>query len=278
MFYKLHYNFTHIGDQVATTAIPENIFNATGKKCVVTDSRIWVLKHNPYVVHMSEEQAKDYPVLSLIPDCRISDQQKNYVEKMQAVTAGSQTEFMCVNFGLPAEQITLRHPRLYAFEDEKIDPLKIVVHTTGSDRTRDGEPAIRHASGEDGVRIMSDDIIAAILDNYQDYKIVQIGGADDKPLGGNSIDRRGQYDYWEAAREIATAAKFIGVNSGPMHIANCYPRVEKRIVLMEFPTETLLKFKPGDVRNWLFSWIDPANTYFNKTSQDVGITFAYQKI
>lgn len=278
VYYKLHLNFTHIGDQVATTPIPENIFNSTGKKCVVTDPNIWVFKHNPYVIHMSEDQAKEYPTLSLIPDCRIADQQKNYVDKMQAITAGSQAEFMCLNFGMAADQISLRHPRLYVHEEEKIDPLKIVVHTTGSDRTRDNEPAIRFPSGEDAVRIMSDEVIDAILNNYQDYKIVQVGSIDDKPLGGHSIDRRGQYDYWQTAEEIATAAKFIGVNSGPMHIANCYPRVEKKIVLMEFPPETLLKYKPGDVRNWLFSWIDPANTYYNKTDHDVGITYSYKKI
>ncbi len=276
--YLLHFNFTHIGDQIATTAIPENIYNITGKKCAITNNKIWAFKHNPYVEHLTEQQAEGLPVLNLVPDCRVSDQQKHYVEKMQAVTAGSQTEYMCLNFGIDPDKVTLRHPRLYIHEDKPIDPLKIVVHTTGSDRTRDNEPAIRHGSGEDDIRVMSDEVIATILENYKNYKIVQVGSASDKPLGGHSIDCRGQYDYWQTAKEIATAAKFIGVNSGPMHIANCYPRVEKKIVLMEFPGETLLKFKPGDVRNWLFSWVDPANTYFNKSKQDIGITFSYQKI
>jgi len=183
---------------------------------------------------------------------------------------------MCLNFGL--EQVKLRHPRLYIYEDERIVPDKIVVHTSGSDRTRDGEPAIRHQSGEDSERYMSDEVIAAILDNYRDYRIVQVGAATDKPLGGNSIDQRGQYDYWGTAKEIASSAKFIGVNSGPMHIANCYPRVEKRIVLMEFAAKTLETYRPGDVRNWLFSWIDPTNTYFNKFDYDLGLTYSYKKI
>jgi hypothetical protein len=163
-------------------------------------------------------------------------------------------------------------------EDRDIIPNKIVVHTTGSDRTLLNEDAIRHGSGEDEVRVMSDMIMHTILQNYKNFEIIQVGGKDDKPLGGNSVNLCGKLDYWEVADQISNAARFIGVNSGPMHIANCYPRVDKRVVLMEFPRKTLMELQPGDIRNWLFSWIDPANTYFNKTLEDVGTTFSYTKI
>ncbi|MDP5007543.1 MAG: hypothetical protein NWQ13_00720, partial [Glaciimonas sp.] len=144
--------------------------------------------------------------------------------------------------------------------------------------TRDNEQAVRYTSGEDAVRIMSDEVIASIHNNYQDYELVQIGALSDKPLGGDSIDMRGQHDYWTLAKEIASSAKFIGVNSGPMHIASCYPRVEKRIIMMEFPKETLSTFRPGDVRNCLFSWVDPSNVFFNKFNFDVGVTYSHVKI
>lgn len=92
-------------------------------------------------------------------------------------------------------------------------------------------------------------------------------------------------DIWEPAAEIATASRFIGVNSGPMHIANCYPRVTKRIVLMEFSQGYLARendvafpWRAGCTRNFLTSWLDPANTYFNRFDQDYGISFSYLKI
>jgi len=274
--FKLHFNFIHIGDQISTTAVPENLYKLTGERCVITDPRIWAFKHNPYVEHWPESQAQDLPVINLIPDCRIHQQRQNYVNKMKLPIATGQTEYMCVNLGL--EDMPLRHSRLYVYEDLAIEPEKIVVHTQGSDRTRDGEPAIRHQSGEDHLRIMTREVIDAVLDNYRDFRIIQVGSADDVPLGGRTIDYRGKYDYWGTIKEIATASRFIGVNSGPMHMANCYPRVDKRVVLMEFPENTLWSHRPGDTRNWLFSWIDPAGMFFNRFLHDVSFTHSYTKI
>ena len=90
-----------------------------------------------------------------------------------------------------------------------------VVHTTGADRTRDNDAPIRTVCGEDALRTMSDDVIASILKSYADWQVIQVGGECDKPLGGHSIDLRGKTDYSETAREIASAARFIGVNFGP---------------------------------------------------------------
>lgn len=273
--YHLKFNFFHIGDQIATTAIPENVYKVTGKKCIISDDRIWAFKHNPFVVFMNESEANQYPMISLIPDCRIPEQVKNYENLTKTNSTTGQTDYMCMNIGFTNE---LRHPRLYLHETEIIVPNQIIVHTTGSDRTRDGEIAIRTSSGEDDVRIMSDNVIESILNNYIHYDIYQVGGENDKPLGGHSFNLCGKLDYWEVARMIACSAKFIGVNSGPMHIANCYPRVEKRIVLQEFPINTLLTYRPGDTRNWLFSWIDPTCTFFNKFNHDVGYTYSHTKI
>ena len=274
--HRLRFPFFHIGDQVATTPIPENYFKSTGERIVISDKRIWAFKHNPYVVLLDELQAEQYPVLDLLPDCRLLEQAKNYAELTNSIIASSQAEYMCLNLGF--KDITLRHPRLYCYEDLRIVPDKVVVHTTGADRTRDNDAPIRTACGEDALRIMSNDVIASILKNYAGWQVIQVGGECDKPLGGHSIDLRGKTDYWETAREIASAARFIGVNSGPMHIANCYPRVDKRIVLMEFPKQTLLKYRPGDLRNWLFSWIDPASTFFNRFNFDVGLTYSHAKL
>jgi dihydroxyacetone kinase DhaKLM complex PTS-EIIA-like component DhaM len=37
--------------------------------------------------------------------------------------------------------------------------------------------------------------------NYKNFKIIQVGGKDDKPLGGNTIDLRGKIDLWDVAKE-----------------------------------------------------------------------------
>lgn len=265
-----------IGDQVSITSMPENIFAATGTKCVITDSRIWPFKYNPYVMFMDESKCKNFEEILLVPDCRVREQIKKYFDLHKSNVQNSQADYMSTNIGLTNPP--LRHNRLYIYEDEDIDPEKVVVHTTGGNRSQYGEPEIRYSTGEDALRVLSKDVIDAILKNYKDYKIVQVGGASDVELGGHSIDMRDKLDYWEVAKEIATASKFIGVNSGCMHIANCYPRVSKRIVLMEFSESSLYTFKPGDIRNWNFSWIDIGNTFFNRFNKDVGFTYAYNKI
>lgn len=273
--YHLIFNFFGIGDQVCLTAIPENIFNSTGKKCVISDKRIWAFKYNPYVIFLPENKCQDYTKLNLIPDCRIPEQIEHYFKKNNSIISNSQTEYVCSYLGI--DNVKLRHPRLYINEDIKINKNKIVVHTTGSDRSKFGEIPIRYNSGEDSTRVISDEIIAAILNNYKDYEIVQVGSKNDKLLGGHSINMLG-LDIWKTIKEISSCSKFIGVNSGPMHIANCYPKIEKRIVLQEFSEKTILTYKPGDIRNWLFSWLDPSYTYFNKYDFDVGYTYSYSKI
>ena len=72
--------------------------------------------------------------------------------------------------------------------------------------------------------------------------------------------------------------KSIGVSSGPIHISNCYPKVEKRIMLQEFPQESLMRFQPGDMRAFLFQWLDPAHLYFNKYERYISFTKSYNKI
>ena len=272
----LKFIFNQIGDQVCATGLPENIYKKTGTKSVITDPSIWAFKHNPYVVFMTEEEAKDLPVGMVMPDTRQAEHRQKYIDTFNTSHVYGQLEFMATLFGIPG--VSLRHPKLYVHDDSEIIPHKIVVHTTGSDRTRLNEVNIRTNAGEDEIRVMTDETIDTILKNYKNFKIVQVGGKDDKPLGGNTIDLRGKIDLWEVAKEISEASRFIGVNSGLMHIANCYPRVDKRIVLNEFPKQSLLTWYPGDMRNFLFSWADTTNMYFNRTLEDIGVTYSYTKI
>ena len=272
----LKFIFNQIGDQVCTTGLPEIIYKKTNTKSVITDPKIWVFKYNPYVVFMTEEVAKDLPIIVVQPDTRHEEHRQKYISTFNTHHLYGQLEFMSTLIGIPG--VPLRHPKLYIHDDSEIIPHKIVVHTTGSDRARLNEVNIRTNAGEDDIRVMTDETIDAVLKNYKNFKIIQVGGKDDKPLGGNTIDLRGKIDLWDVAKEISEASRFIGVNSGLMHIANCYPRVDKRIVLNEFPKQSLLTWSPGDMRNFLFSWADATNMYFNRTIEDIGITYSYTKI
>lgn len=274
--FKLKFYFKHIGDQICTTALPENIFHATGEKCIITDPAIWAFKHNPYVVHMDDAECPaDTIEIAVIPDNRVPEQRQTYQQNTRTTISAGQTDYMCHNIGI-TEPI-LRHPRLYIYEDLEIEPDKIIVNTAGSDRTRDNEPAIRYNFGEDQVRILDDEIIKQILHNYKNYRIYQIGSLADPAMGGHSIDCRG-LDYWESIRHVATASRFIGVDSGPRHMASCYPRVDIRVILVQYPSKTLLSSRPGDTNHWLFSWLDMTHTYFNRYDHDIAYTFSYKKI
>ena len=274
--FKLKFYFKHIGDQICTTALPENIFNATGERCVITDPAIWAFKHNPYVVHMDDTECPaDIPEIAVIPDNRIAEQRQTYQQNTRTTISAGQTDYMCQNIGITEPK--LRHPRLYIYEDLDIEPDKIIVNTAGSDRTRDQEPAIRYNFGEDRVRVIDSDIQKQILNNYRNYRIYQIGSKADPLLGGHSVDLRG-LDYWDSIREVATASRFIGVDSGPRHMASCYPSVDIRVILVQYPKETLLTTRPGDTNHWLFSWLDLTHTYFNRYEHDISYTFSYKKI
>ena len=278
---KLKFVFTAIGDYVSMTAIPENYFEQTGEKLIVDDPNAWAFKYNPYIIKEGEVHQE----LPLICDARDPKMVKHYIDCVQGYQMASQTDFILRSFGLNSP--SLRHPRLYIYEDEPQEIGKLVVHTTGSDRTLAGEPAIRNWLGEDDVRVMSLDVMQQIRQNYKDWKVVQIGAKGDIEFPNADIDYRGKLDIWGSVKEIATATRYIGVVTGPMHIANCYPRVDKRIVLMEFSEQHLttkshdkmsFEARPGDLRNMMMSWLDPSNRYFNKSDRDMGFTFSYEKI
>lgn len=274
MQHKLNFIFDGIGDQVCTTSFPENYFNATGNKLAIDNPKIWAFKHNPYVEFMTLNQTRTLIPITLMPDTRSHDQAVNYNKMYDNPSIGSQAEWLCANVSIKDPK--LRHPRLYIHESEKIIPNKVVVHTIGK-INRPGEPEIRHGLGEDSTRSMSQNMIDQIAENYEGWDVYQIGGVNDTSLVGKFTDLRG-LDLWETAKHISQSARFIGINSGMMHIAHCYPRVEKRIIMNELSDESISKWRIGDIRNLSFAWYDAASTIFNKTDHDISYTYSYKKI
>lgn len=281
--YRLDFLAHGIGDLIVCSSLPENFYNLTGNKILVDDYRAkWVFRYNPYV--MFDCKSHDIQNVPMLCDTRHQEIVKMYISERNSFSISSQAEWLLFCTGYDIDKLTLRHPRLYIHEDLPQQAKKLVVHTTGSNRAIVGEDQIRYHLGEDSQRIMSDEVIKAIHENYEGWEIYQVGGKDDKPLGGKAIDLRGTLNLFDVAKEISTSQRFIGVNSGLMHIANAYPKVEKRIVLMEFPETTLGKgfssipFRAGEIRNFLFSWLDPSNKFYNKYSTDIGVTSSFIKI
>ena len=91
---------------------------------------------------------------------------------------------------------------------------------------------------------------------------------------------------WETAELIAKCQTFIGVNSSMMNIAQCYPRINRKVVLIEnniFSTEDLcLIYRPlhtySPDKDIGAHWIDYNWQYFNIHDIDMGITMSYNKI
>ncbi|AMP14655.1 glycosyltransferase family 9 protein [Collimonas pratensis] len=277
----LNFQCNAIGDQISVSGMPEAVFLATGEKVAVCNDSMWVFDHNPYVTRISKEEAAAFApedVYFIVPDCAFQEHRDAYWKTHQAAVIASQTDFMVTYLGLAAPASRL--PRLY-YPATVPTPIanRVVVHTTGSDRARIGEAPFRAQNGEDHIRVMTPEVMQAIAENYQGWEMLQIGAADDVPMPG-AIDLRGKLSIWETAETIGSASRFVGVNSGPMHLANAFPRVDKRIVLMEFSREYLASkssvqptpFRPGDIYNYVASWLDPANRHFNRFDCDIGVT------
>jgi hypothetical protein len=238
------HDYLGIGDKIQFTHIPENIFRFTRKK-VFDVKNSWVFDNNPFVERGTpSEEIETYLDLWDISHTFPNSGFKSHAERF----------FLYFNkcFETSFSNPPLRHPKLYIADNDEINPNRVLVHTTGKSE----------------IVPLTDEVIETIKNNYKNYDIVQIGGPNDKPtpftqaLGLNIV---------ETAKLIATSSIFIGVNSSMMNIANCYPRVNKKILI----TRDVENFLPMSEYG---SWFDHGTTFFNYTKNDIGATFSYLKI
>jgi hypothetical protein len=233
-----------LGDHIMVSSFPENFYRNTNKK-IIDMTKSWIFDHNPFVIRNEDADI----ILNHL------DTQIDIINKKQRQDWKSDSEELCNNFGL--KQCFLRLPRLYRFEDSKTDKNLIVVHTTGKT-----------------VGSMSDEIIKQIEYNYSDYYIVQIGLDTDKPT---NFHKALNLTPWETAELISKATTYIGVNSGFYHMANCYPKVRKKIIINELYENQLIKFQPK--KNSLGTeWYDYNIEIYNNYIYDIGCTLSYRKI
>lgn len=230
-----------IGDQVTVSSFPENFFKNYNLK-LVDIHKCWIFDHNPYVVR---DIRADIVLHHL-------DTQLNIINNNSRQNWKSDAEEICHNFSLP--KMYLRRPRLYKYEDSVTQKDLVVVHTTGNT-----------------VGQMPEHVIKQIEKNYDGYDIVQIGLDSDARTPFRKLLN---LNKWETAEIVSKAAIFIGVNSGFYHIANCYPKVRKKIVLHELNEDALNQFEPKK-QSISTEWYDYNIEYFNISEFDIGATNSY---
>ena len=265
-----------LGDTIVLSSIPENYYHFYGKK-LIDECKSWIFDYNPYVVR---EDTPRHPVKKIVGaateefqflietlvDHRVIDKAPEWYKNAK-YPLDTKAERFANKLGI--SEIICRTPRLYRYEDPSlVKKDQVVIHTDGNST----------------LEVMGKHVIDKIKERYKSYKIMQVGltnskGCENEDIG--VIDKR-NLDIWETVELIATSAIFIGVNSGPLHIANCYPHINKKVII-----NTDNKFNKQDVKGFRpleydvhadFQWLDYGLQYYNDTEFDIGCTHSYKKI
>lgn len=240
----------HIGDSIVYSSFPENFFLNFNNKIIDLD-KYWIFDHNPYVLR------------GVKPDIIINlpEEAHNYPKNIFFETIVARNNF----FGKYKLDIHLTKPNLYIHQNA-IQNKSVSLHLTGKSFDQQ----------------IPENIINYILNKYKEYKIYQIGGQNDK-IVKNTINRLGLSIY-DSAKVIAESEIFIGINSGMMHLANCYNNVIKKIILNRTKDESILNIAsirtPQNQKYAVagFDWYDMDNQLYNLSEQNIGITDSYRLI
>ena len=239
-----------IGDKIQFSSFPENYFLNTGEKLIDIDNS-WIFDYNPYVFR-SEKSYTDLEIIDIWNNTGVPGKNENWKKSSVIKSIAERT---CDLFDF---KTYLRHPRLYKFEDTHLKSNQIVVHLQG------------HSYGN-----IPDYVAEQILKNYNGFDLLLIGGKDNKYIPG-FINKLG-LSLWDTAKLIAESPTYIGLSSGFLSMALCYPRVNKKVLLTE-NTITLKNLIPMDVNNVDYHWLDHSFSFFNLTEEDIGVSFSYKKI
>lgn len=251
-----------IGGRVTFASFPENYYRNTGEKVIDLD-HTWVFDHNPFVVR--DQRPSEIINLWALrwPQLLRNFPLNSFLEKPVFGSIADRTASIFNHVAY------LRHPRLYRYEDVPVLRDRIVLHTTGN--------VFNSAMGEDRRKVMSEEIVDYIRTKYRNFELIQIGLKED--LDARVIDCRGIENIWETVKIIAQAGTFIGIDSGPSWIAASYPHIFRKKVLMQYPPEFLRNcFIAMHVLIPHHHWFDASFMYFNRSTDDAGITYSYLKI
>ena len=292
-----------VGDKICWSSLPEAFYKWYGIK-LIDVKKSWIVDHNPYILRgekgednylapleiNTEETGIGMPILfSYHEDWPIAYKAANFHLKHEGEIrnlfvlplhtthhqliggSGSNTHFRhaCADiqdYAKPELDFP-RGPRLYKYEDSKVKASQVAIHIGPS-----------HSMNQ----LIPDSIIKTISERYSNYDIVQIGGQNDAP--SPFIDKRGG-SLWDMTKIIAESSIFIGINSGPMNIANCYPHINKKIILIQnelLSLDGIMRFYPRNTQKYgtagFEGWVDYGWQYYNSTEFDLGATYSYKRI
>jgi len=254
-----------LGDKIQYTHLPENLYKNFGIK-LYDPYKYWVFDKNPFV--RRDENPNQIVILDKL--FSIPEDQRGTIYGRQSF---SRPDKHCKILGI---KNFIRHFSLYDQNEQNINYKRIVLHI-GPGKSTAGE--------------MPNFVVDKIKSNYKNFEIIQIGADSDKNM--NLIDKRGS-SIEEMVSLIRDSFLFIGVNSGPMNIANCYPNVIKKIVITDqnndiphyrisyddFLSNEFIPQKhygmPPHINTE--NWIDFNCMYYNTTENDMGVTYSYTKI
>ena len=237
-----------LGDQVQFTSFPENYFLNTGEKVIDLDNNS-LFDYNPFVIRGVRP--------SKVLDLWFMTDGNKYTPKKWIPSMSERNSWYA---GLP--KCYIRHPKLYKHEDSPLKKNQICVHLTGV-----------------STGVCPEEVADKIKENYEGFDIVQIGLATDKAF--NQFEDRRGLSFWDSTKIISESLIFIGVASSMMNVAACYPRVIKKIIITESDEErsqVMSDMMPMDSDRGHYHWLDWGFIFFNKTKNDVGVSYSYLKI
>jgi hypothetical protein len=288
-------DYDGIGDRIQMASVPEAIYKWYGKK-VVDINKSWIFDHNPYVIRREDHRGdlkvkfvnKGFACLYcdeldwINPDVKgtvnltelsgcdfkmlIHSLSPPYTEHQIASSRNTWIlQRLSINTNQKPELDIPRGPRLYKYENpNEVYRDQIAVHV-GPSKSTD--------------QFIPDYVLDTIKKKYSNYNIIQIGDSED--YSSPFIDKKG-LNIWDSIEIIAKSAIFIGINSGPMNIANCYPHINKKLIVnteSDWTDRQLQSFEPLNARiDPSFGWVDFGWQYFTTKDYDMGRMYSYKRI
>lgn len=244
-----------IGDAIQFSSIPENFYRHFGEM-VVDEEKSWVFDHNPFVLRDCPKPEKTIELWT----ANNFDVPNDFNGRNVAF---SNAEIHSRHFGY---DLILNRPRLYYREDFEYSlRKKIVLHLKGRSHGQLPEHIVRHVIA----KYQHCDLWIMALPGEWTYSF---------PIPESVGEYTPSGDLWSTVDFISTAKMFIGPDSGPSWIAQCYPDIVVKKVRLFPSVKALNDWVPLEWCRIGSYWDDRSAFIYNPSEDDVGFTWSYRRI
>lgn len=239
-----------LGDAIQFTSLPENYWRHKENKLVDLNAH-WIFDHNPYVVRGVEKVDVEHDLW--YNHCH----QRPAFWPRPTVLLASAEAHTC-QFKIP---MVLNRPRLYRYEEFPFERREtVLLHVKGRSHGRMPEHVVKH-----------------VLQKYGS-RVARIGLPDEWTYSMDEPKYISTSNIWDLAQVISQARLFIGMDSGPSWIAQCYPDVVTKKLRMIPKLEELQNHVPLEWCRLNSHWDDRSAMIYNHSGDDVGFTWTYRRI